>query len=239
MTDESPTSRLMRAMCDSQKHPLTGDLLGGIAHELNNALSVASGYAELLLEKMPAEGGPDALRTDLITIVNWSRTSADVARRLLDFSRRLRADRGQVDIAEIAAEAVELMRYRCERDGIILACDLEPDPLIVDCWPGRVLQTVVHLIQNAREALGKAGEGGTIQVSAKKSAMRALVAVEDDGPGQPEGAQDLFELGVTGRDTPGCGLAVAKTIAGECAGDLRWEASDGGARIVLELPLVV
>ena len=241
---------LMEELCRRQRLDLMGEITGGMAHDLNNALSVVGGYTELLLEKIvdgpeaPAGSSPpptDVLEKDVRMILNWTRTAMTAANRLREFSRGLREEHQALKLNQLVEEAVSLMRYRCEAEQIILALDLTSDNPSVTGEGGVLLQAVVNLIQNSREAIGTQGqEGGTIRLSTSLAGQRATVEVEDDGPGiPPEVGEGVMDPGYTTKEKlpgQGLGLTVSRWVARRHGGDLRLGESEFGACLVLEMP---
>ncbi|MFH1571873.1 MAG: HAMP domain-containing sensor histidine kinase [Gemmatimonadota bacterium] len=238
---------LRSALVHRQRLDVLGELLGGLAHELGNALSVAGGHAELLAEALdseaPGSGDEDEGRQrQARLVVAWTGQAAQIVHQLLSLSHRLRGRRQRLALNALVAEAVELVRYRCEREKVVLALELCPDDPWVEGWPGPLQQAVVNLLQNSREALSREPAGGTIRVAITAEQGRAAVAVEDDGPGiGPALAGQVFEAGCTTREGEagaGLGLAVCRWVAREHGGEARLAECETGARLVLELPLV-
>lgn len=235
------TDGLLDALCERQRLDLFGELAGGLAHELNNALSVVSGHQQLLLEALEhgaSPPGPDEVRTRMRTLDSWTGVALEGARRLYQFSRRLREPPGAVAANDLAAEAVELCRYRCERENVLLVADLCAEPTRVRVRPGEVVQLLVGLIQNAREALARAGDGGAVRLATARQGDAIHVELEDDGPGVPEAeVERIFQVGISAKGGPGVGLGlpVARRIAGRCGGRL-WAVAGDGGHFILELP---
>ncbi|MFH1570790.1 MAG: histidine kinase dimerization/phospho-acceptor domain-containing protein, partial [Gemmatimonadota bacterium] len=132
---------LCAALVHRQRLDVLGELLGGVAHELGNALSVAGGHAELLVEALesgaPGTGDEDEGRQRQAQLVVAStEQAAQLVHQLLSLSRRLRGRRQRLALNALVAEAVELVRYRCEREKVVLALELCPDDPWVEGWPG-------------------------------------------------------------------------------------------------------
>ena len=248
-------SRLLRALLERQDLDLLGEILGGIAHDLNNALTVANGNAELLLERLPsrlsapvdgseATEADEQLVRDASTIVRWTDTSMGIARQLLALSRRLRDGRCRFDVDSLIRESADLLRYRCEQEDILLIAHVDEPTAEIDGLFGQLQQALVNLIQNSREALHASEEGaggGTIQVTGEVAEGRVRIVVTDDGPGmRPEMAETAFEPFAstkTPSDGSGLGLTVARATARAHGGDLVLETVEGGVSVALELPL--
>ena len=245
MTDRE----VAQALGQRQRLDLMGEMVGGLSHELNNALSVASGLSELLAERL-ADGSLSAAAaaSEAFKVADWARRAATVSGQLVELSRTMRRGPRRVNLGDLARGAAELLRYRCESEGLILAVESgEPQPFVVGA-PGPLQQAIANLIQNSREALARAGEGGTIRVAAGTIRVaaavergRARVEVEDDGPGIPPGlANRVFDPFCTTREgVPGAGLGltVARWIAREHGGDVCFAPSGDTTLAILEIPL--
>ncbi len=232
-------------LCQRQRLDLLGDLAGGVAHELNNALSVVNGYEELLLEALDTEpvsgkDDRDALRTRARTVHTWTGMALSVARRLHMMSAHLREDTGPVDVNGLTTEAVDLCRYRCEREEILLIANLGDDLPLVHARPGELLQVLVNLVQNAREAIGgdEDATGGTIRLMTTAHNGGVRITVEDDDPGVGvDDEESIFGIGVSTKTGAGVGLGlpVSRRIVQRCGGSLRAVAEEGG-RFLVDLP---
>jgi signal transduction histidine kinase len=230
-----------------QRLDVVGDLVGGLAHELNNALGVVSGYQDLLLESLDDRSGGletderEQLRGRARTVHTWTGTALQSARRLHEMSRLLRDEEQSFDAGAVAVEAAELCRYRCEREGILLLVEAGTGLPEVRGLPGELLQAIVNLVHNAREAIRRSGDGeGTIRVASERLDIDGNVwvrlVVEDDRPGV-EDIDEPFRVGVSARqgDGVGLGLPIARRIAERAGGRLTAQAGPGG-RFRLDLP---
>ncbi|MDA0336697.1 MAG: HAMP domain-containing sensor histidine kinase [bacterium] len=231
-------------VCQRQRLDVIGDLTGGIAHQLNNALSVVTGYEELLLEAL--EDGPAATRegheefcTRARTVHTWTGTVLSVARRLHEMATNLRDPACPVVVNDVVSETIELCRYRCERENVLLIAVLGADLPTIRACPGDLLQVLTNLVYNAREAIGRAGEdGGTIRLTTTAAAGGVCIVVDDDGPGVVAGDVDrIFAVGVSTKTAPGSGfgLPVSRRIIQRSGGTLRAQAAEGG-RFLVEWP---
>jgi signal transduction histidine kinase len=230
-----------------QRLDIMGDLEGGVAHELNNALSVIHGYEELLLEALdepPLSGADDRdeLRKRARTVHTWTGTALTVARKLHTLATLMRDEDGNCEVNKLISIAVDLCRYRCEREKMLLIADLESDPALVRCNSGELLQVLVNLIQNAREAIAReaSDDGGAIHLRTEAHADGVRITIEDDGPGLPENRlQEVFEVGNSSKSGSGVGLGlpIARRVVRRGGGEVRAEAAEGG-RFLIDLPAV-
>jgi len=235
-------AEIARALSQRQRLDLLGDMVGGLGHELNNALSVASGQAELTAERLDLTGRAPEVVAEMRKVVEWVQRASKASAQLVEVFRTARGPRGRLDLGDLVQSTAELFRYRCEREGLILAVEPgEPAPY-VDGDPGPLQQAMANLIQNSRQALIKADEGGIIRVAAAAVGDVARVEVEDDGPGIPpaevERVFDPLYTSRTGVPGAGLGLTVARWVARDHGGDLHLSCTADGTLARLEIPLI-
>lgn len=211
-----------------------------LAHEFKAPLSAIRGAAELLAENPPE---PDRARF----VANLRAESArlqQIVERLLELAA-LESRRGGVALEDVELAGV----VREARDAAaIAAADRRIDIEIMDAPPVRVrgerfllIQAVGNLLQNAVEF---SPAGGHIAVTLGVSAGRAIVTVDDSGPGVPEYARDkIFDRFYslprpdTGRKSSGIGLSIVREVARLHGGDASLQnRAEGGARATLTIP---
>lgn len=217
-------------------HPTrVSESLRGFAHEVRNPLAAISGAAQLL--EQPAN---DARRRELAGLIRLE------SARLAALSERLLGTRSDVAMRAVNVHAVleraaGLLAAECP--GIRSVRDYDPS---LPAWhgdPDRLLQALVNLVRNARDAgatrivLRSRAEPGWRDARGRHvPALR--IEIEDDGHGVPDAlAATLFEPMVSGRpDGTGLGLALAREIAREHGGELTWRRGEPGACFIVLLP---
>jgi two-component system cell cycle sensor histidine kinase/response regulator CckA len=218
--------RLERRLAQGQRLEAVGRLAGGIAHDFNNLITGIRGYADLLLDTLPAD---DPRRNDLGEILRASSRAADLTRQLLTFARRQVVTPRLVDLNQIVTE-VEPMLRRLSGEKCQLVTRLAPQtvPVVVD--PAQFEQVLTNLTVNARDAMK---DGGTIELGTAVEGDCAVLSVEDTGVGIPAGAlPHIFEPFYTtkpdGQGT-GLGLATVYGIVEQAEGriDVRSEVGQG------------
>jgi signal transduction histidine kinase len=212
-------------------------LVAGAAHEVNNALQVIGGSAELLQNRTDL---PEPVQKTLTRIRDQAARAASAMTGVVALSRA-QPDGGTflVDMCDIATRAVELRRYSIGRADLSVQLDVPPMPQLVNGQRLHLLQAVLNLIQNAEQALAPR-RSGRIHVEVREDGDHVVLRVSDDGPGIPPGeAESIFQPFFTSRPRPestGLGLPVAREIATAHRGSLELEPVTTGASFRLRVP---
>jgi len=219
----------------SEKLAALGQLLAGVAHELNNPLTVIMGYSELMSE---AIAGPQT-RDQLAKLVGEARRMKRITDNLLRFSRHSTRDTQAVQLSPVVQEVLALREYYTRRHSVRVVLDIAPDlpPLAVN--EDEIKQILLNLFNNSSDALEGVPGSRQISIRAYSSGSRAVIEVEDSGPGFSNLNRALDPFYTTkpvGKGT-GLGLSVCYGIVKERGGDLRIEnVQPHGARVTIELP---
>ncbi len=220
-----------------EKLASVGRLAAGVAHEIGNPLAAILGLVELLRSGAapPAQTGEFLAR-----IQRETERIHNIIRDLLDFSRRDpegELPEGSTELAQVIADAVDLVRPQKESKQVEIQLDLEPGLRVVGPQH-RLAQVLLNLLLNAVDAL----EGrGTVRIEARAEPDGGcMLAISDDGPGLPQLVLDrLFEPFTTtkppGKGT-GLGLAVCHALVEGMGGRIEARTRpEGGARFELHL----
>ncbi len=231
--------RTQNKLIQAEKLSAIGQLVAGVAHELNNPLTAIIGYSQLLLDAFPE--GP--MREDLERINREAQRSARIVRNLLAFARQQRMEKLPVDLADVLNRTLDLVAYHLEVNDILLVRDIADEPMVVLGDVNQLQQVFLNLINNAHQAMYKAHGGGTLTIyAAPTDKGRVRVQVMDDGPGiPPEVMGRVFDPFFTTKDVgegTGLGLSICLGIVQEHGGHI-WAESEVGKGTVLtvELPL--
>ncbi len=230
MTDVPTADWLERA----NRLALTNALLSTTVHEVNNALQVISGSAEMLHASPP----PDVMgrRTDAIG-AHARRASALLA-ELSAFARDDSTAPIVLDLAQIGQRALSMRQYAIAKLKIESVFETAGDVRTVVANQRALLQIVLNLVINAEQALAQKN-GGRIALSVRGEPGRVTLTVEDDGPGVAAGvvARLFTPLAFAGDGRLGIGLAVAKHLAARYGGTVQHAPRpEGGSRFILALP---
>jgi PAS domain S-box-containing protein len=228
-------NRQREALHQSEKLSALGSLLAGVAHELNNPLSVVIGQSMMMEEDTAGTRTADRAAT----IRNAAERCGRIVRTFLDMARKREPNRKAIDINEVVDGAVDLFRLGLGDTGISLARQSARNlpPVLADA--DQINQVVANLCLNAQQALEDAGQAGTITVSTGTDYDDVVISVADDGPGIPEGQRErVFEPFFTSKDMgTGLGLSVCHGfIVAHGGGIALSETPGGGATFRVRLP---
>jgi two-component system sensor histidine kinase HupT/HoxJ len=247
-TEERQFELLVR---QTQRLQTVGTLVAGIAHEVNNPLAFI--HANLMqiqrlgeiveAHKTGPEGKLAAELADLAPIAAETLDGIQRIERIVADMRRLSSVRedgfARVDLNEVARDAIRLANLH--RDASI-AIDVVywREPLQVEGSAQRLVQAVLNVLMNSRQALGRRRDGH-IALAVRSDGELAVIEVRDDGPGiPPELHERIFDPFFTTKDPDqgtGLGLAVALEIARDHGGVLDVRSRPGeGATFSLRLP---
>ena len=214
-----------------------GELLAGVAHEVNNPLMAIAAHAE---NRLADPSLTDEPRNEMSQILRQARRAAKLLRGLLRFVRATEREVTRVNLNDVVRGALDLVSYRFGVDEITVAGRLDPDLPAVEGDAIKLEQVVVNLLANAIDALRRVKPPRQLTVDTWAADARVFVAVADNGEGvAPDIAPRLFRPFATtkGHRGTGLGLYISRQIAREAGGDLALvSAPGGGARFSLSLP---
>ena len=242
LVEDVTEQRIMEAqLIQNDKMASIGQLVSGVAHELNNPLTSIAGLTELLLER---ELPPDVPREHLRVIHDQAERAGRIVRNLLTFARKGVPEKTPVDLNDVAARTALLIVYELQVHGIELDQLLSPEAVVVLGDRHELQQVLLNLITNAVQAVSglPAGAQRRITISTVRDDGQAILRVRDTGPGvPPEHATSLFTPFFTtkaaGQGT-GLGLSLSYGLVKAHGGVLSYEPPvDGGAEFRVALPL--
>lgn len=232
-------TRVLRGRVEEQgRFAAAGELLAGVAHEVNNPLMAIAAHAE---NRVADPGTTDEQRGEMLQILRQARRASKLLRGLLRFVRVTEPEVANVNLNEVVRGALDLVSYRFGVDEITVGGRLDPTLPPVLCDAIRLEQVVVNLLANAIDALRAIKPPRELTVDSFVDGGRALVAVADNGRGvTAEMVARLFRPFATtkGRHGTGLGLYISRQIARDAGGELVLASTPGaGARFVLSLPV--
>ncbi|MGH7514488.1 MAG: ATP-binding protein [Gemmatimonadales bacterium] len=242
LVEDVTEQRIMEAqLIQNDKMASIGQLVSGVAHELNNPLTSIAGLTELLLER---ELHPDVPREHLRVIHDQADRAGRIVRNLLTFARKGVTEKAPVDLNDVAARTAMLIVYELQLHGIELEQALGPEPVVVLGDRHELQQVLLNLITNAVQAVSGLPPGvpRKITVATARGDGQAVLRVRDTGSGvAPQHASSLFTPFFTtkaaGQGT-GLGLSLSYGLVQAHGGVLSYEPPpEGGAEFRVALPL--
>ncbi|MEM9369425.1 MAG: ATP-binding protein, partial [Planctomycetota bacterium] len=237
---EEQLSRQREQVFQNEKMSALGSLLAGVAHELNNPLSVVVGHAMMLSEE--AED-PDVLR-QIKKIGDAAERCSKIVRTFLTMARQEPSRMDAVVLGELIETAVDVARYGNPNRSVAITARVDDDLPKICADSDQITQAIVNLIINAEQAIEDAGTGDHIRVSvaADTGPGAVQIIVEDNGPGIPDEIrgrvfEPFFTTKGVGRGT-GIGLAVCHRVVAAHQGKIEvGEATPTGTRFTITLPV--
>lgn len=233
-------TRVLRDRAEEQgRFAAAGELLGGVAHEVNNPLMAIASHAEL---RLADAGLPADQRNEMQTILRQAQRAAKLLRGLLRFVRAGEKRSAAVNLNDVVRSAIDLVSYRFLFDEITIEGRLDPALPTVIGDANRLEQVVVNLLSNALDALHAVQPPRRLIVDSfiDDTGGRVCVTVTDNGPGvAPEIAQRLFRpfASTKGPRGTGLGLYISRQIVREAEGELDLvKRATSGTQFLMWLP---
>ena len=238
LRDHTEETLLQERLLQSEKMASVGQLVSGVAHELNNPLTGVMGFAQLLL----ARELDLTVRGQIQTIYGEAERAAKIVQNLLSFARRRKPTKEMCDINALLQRVLELRSYDFNIRNISL--DMTMDSRLPAVWadPDQIQQVFFNVIKNAEQAMIDAHRGGKLTVTTSGTAGGVRISIADSGPGIPADVQrrifDPFFTTKEAGEGTGLGLTICYGIMEEHNGRIWTEnLPAGGAGFNIELPI--
>jgi signal transduction histidine kinase len=240
LLDESRQSyenlqRLQSHLVQKEKLASLGQLVAGAAHEINNPLAAILGYSELLATQASLQGEQATMAQK---IGQQARRTRDLVADLLSFSQQNPSEKILIDVGGLVQRALQMNDVPIRGKNIRVEAILEP--ALPRIWgnSNQLLQTFLHLTENAIDALNEVG-GGALLVTARQVDKEVVVEFSDSGPGMTD-AERVFDPFYTtkpvGKGT-GLGLSASYGVMQDHHGHISCRNKpDGGALFTLRFP---
>jgi two-component system NtrC family sensor kinase len=238
--DRTERRRLQDQLIQSEKMSAVGQLVAGVAHDLNNPLASVLGFADFLVESPEV---PANLREPLRVIQQESLRAATIVRNLLSFARKQEHRRHHETIRQVLEATLVLLRNQLMADRVDVHLEIEPGLPELYVNANQIQQVFVNLIHNASQAIASTGNPGEIRITARHGPQGVVIDVSDNGPGMPEelaarAFEPFFTTKPEGQGT-GLGLNICQGIVKEHGGLITLTTAPGaGATFSVELPLL-
>ncbi len=257
--DLSDQERLTNELLQAQKMEAIGQLVSGVAHELNNPLAAIIAFSQLMRGDQRL---PDDMKHDAGLLVQEADRTRRIVQNLLDFARQRPPERRQTNIATLVRSVLELQSYALSTNRVQVSVEIPDDLPEVDLDRAQMQQVLLNLTINAIQAFRtrdrvvpahlwvsanvartSRGPGGPKSEKLADDQQRVRITIRDDGPGVPEAARvRLFDPFFTTKqpgEGTGLGLSVSFGIVAAHDGHLWYEPGPGnaGSCFMIELPV--
>lgn len=237
--DQTERRRLQDQLIQSEKMSAIGQLIAGIAHDLNNPLASVVGFADFLTE---VPNVPPTIREPLSVVRDEAERASSIVRNLLGFARKQEHQRRPTSLKPLLDATFLLLRNQLMAQRVEARVEIEPDLPMPDVDPNQIQQVFVNLINNAAQAIASTGRPGNILVQARRWLDGVAIDVIDDGPGMSESlATQVFEPFFTTKaegEGTGLGLSISQGIVKEHGGRIMLSTEEGrGSTFTVQLPL--
>jgi len=226
--------RTQEQLLQSEKMSAVGQLISGVAHELNNPLTAILGYAQLL------EGaGLDPRSADYVRkLFKQAQRTHRVVQNLLSFARQRKPQKQEVDLRKVLEESLTLREYDLKVNNVSLEREIPDDLPSVVADPHQLEQVFLNVINNALDAMVEGSGSGVLKVRVFKKDAHVCVEFDDSGPGikDPSRIFDPFYTTKSVGKGTGLGLSICYGIVKEHGGEIVARNRDeGGATIAVRL----
>jgi two-component system NtrC family sensor kinase len=237
--DQTERRRLQDQLIQSEKMSAIGQLIAGIAHDLNNPLASVVGFADFLTE---VPNVPASIREPLAVVRDEAERASGIVRNLLGFARKQDHQRRPTALKPLLDATFVLLRNQLMAQRVEAQVEIEPDLPMPDVDPNQIQQVFVNLINNAAQAIASTGRPGNILVRARRWLDGVAIDIIDDGPGMSESlAAQVFEPFFTTKaegEGTGLGLSISQGIVKEHGGRIMLSSEEGGgSTFTVQLPL--
>ena len=227
-------NRLHKQLVRTEKLAAMGQLVAGVAHELNNPLTGIIGYSELLSEEVEKESTLKRIGK----LGHEARRMKRIVDGLLHFAHQSSTAACSSDLSSVVRETVQLREYHLRKLGIQVEIEIEEDLPCVAIGEDELRQVLLNLLSNAMDAVEDSKER-RIRVAASSHRERVRIRFEDSGPGFAElnrAFDPFYTTKPVGKGT-GLGLSICYGIMQECGGGITLSNTPPyGASITVEIP---
>jgi signal transduction histidine kinase/ActR/RegA family two-component response regulator len=231
--------QLQQKVVQAAKMSAVGQMISGVAHELNNPLTVIMGYAELNKAKLSAKRGD----VEQIKLFDELLFQADRCRKivanLLQFARKVEPEFEFIWINELIEKVLQLREYEFNTRNVNLVREYDPGNPVLSADKNKLQQVLLNLTNNAYDAIRETDRAGIVWIRTRTLDDRVIIEITDNGTGI-DAPNRVFEPFYTTKDVgkgTGLGLSVCYGIVEEHQGEIKAENWEHGARFTVSLPV--
>ncbi len=237
LTDITDSAVLRDKLVHAEKMAAVGQLVSGVAHEVNNPLTAILGFADLLMENPDL---PETARKDLRVILQEAQRTKQIVQNLLSFARQMPPQRNPVQLNLILRRTIQLRSYDFNSHGVDVIEHLDEGLPDVVGDAHQLQQVFLNILNNAYDAVREVGRPARIEIMSTKTGDSVEVSFADNGNGisHPDRIFDpFFTTKEVGKGT-GLGLSICYGIVKEHGGEILCHNNIGGAgaTFIVRLP---
>jgi len=231
--------RTQEQLLQSEKMAAVGQLISGVAHELNNPLTAILGYSQLLKsEELTNARGAGYLEK----LYKQAQRTHHIVQNLLSFARQHKPERAPVQLNQILEDTLVLREYDMRLNNIAIRREFDPHLPMTGGDFHQLQQVFLNILNNAVDAIQEKGGPGEIWIRTEAAGSRLIVELTDNGPGvqNPHRIFDPFYTTKPVGKGTGLGLSICYGIVKEHGGEIQVRNSPPrGATFTITLPLLV
>ena len=219
MTDITDAADLQAKLMHTEKMAALGQLVSGVAHEVNNPLAAIVGFTDLLLENPSIA---EEAKEDLRVILQEAQRTRVIVQNLLSFARHVPAHREPVRVNSLLRQTLKLRAYDLSSHGVEIAERYEEDLPLTIGDPHQLQQVFLNILNNAYDAIQEVGRPGRIEIATSHVDGQLEVAFRDNGPGISH-AERIFDPFFTTKEVgkgTGLGLSICYGIVRAHRGEI-------------------
>jgi two-component system NtrC family sensor kinase len=237
LTDITDSAVLRDKLVHAEKMAAVGQLVSGVAHEVNNPLTAILGFADLLMENPDL---PETARKDMRVILQEAQRTKQIVQNLLSFARQMPPQRNGVQLNAILRRTIQLRSYDFNSHGVDVVEHLDEGLPEVMGDAHQLQQVFLNILNNAYDAVHEVGRPARIEIMSTKAGDAVEVSFRDNGDGisHPDKIFDpFFTTKEVGKGT-GLGLSICYGILKEHGGEILCHNNTDrpGATFIVRLP---
>lgn len=235
--DVTETRAAEKQQLQKEKLAAMGEMMAGVAHELNNPLTAILGISDLMRER----AADDATRRQVEIVLKQARRAAGIVQNLLAFSRPSALASKPLRPEQVIKQVVDQQQASLRQKNVAIQLEVPEGLPSVDADPRLLQQVFVNLIVNAEQAISSRRDRGTLRIAVEASEGKIVFTFADDGPGiSPENLAKIFDPFFTTKRPgggTGLGLTICLAIVKEHGGTMEVQSTpEAGAEFRVILP---
>ncbi len=239
MSDVTDAASLQAKLMHAEKMAAVGQLVSGVAHEVNNPLTAILGFADLLMDNSEV---PESARKDLRVILQEAQRTKQIVQNLLSFARQMPPQWKPVHLNPIVKRTIQLRAYDFHSRGVAITENYDDDLPLVMGDSQQLQQVFLNILNNAYDAVRDSPSGPRIEISSARRGDSVEVSFRDNGSGIAQ-AERIFDPFFTTKQVgqgTGLGLSICYGIVKEHGGEISCSNNSGapGATFTVRFPSV-